>query len=69
MSKPDIATLKVDDPVYVWDAPGDDKLKAHFAGIDAVGRILVFYGGCTSWSANDETETPWNYWSPAPTKR
>lgn len=48
---PPYSHIKIDDPVYVWDDDGTEKIKAHFAGISEQGAPLVYVGGQTSWTS------------------
>ncbi len=47
------ADIKIDDPVFVWNAEGEEKTYHHFAGVDDEWRPLTYPNGRTSFSFQD----------------
>lgn len=56
MPRPD---LKIDDPVWVWDAP-NQPIKRHFAGWSSDGLIMTWSNGGTSWTR--DASSSWTHY-------
>lgn len=52
---PPYADWKIDDKIWVWDLEGQDKDRAHFAGVAISGSVLVWRDGKTSFTGNNCT--------------
>jgi hypothetical protein len=59
-----VATLyaewKVDDKILVSDCVGGPWQRAHFSHVQD-GKVVVFAGGKTSWTATRESTPPWYF--------